>query len=124
MSFAHASYAKTCRAALAVATTKTLTLGNLSSGPATGVVFVFKTVDRTQGTCTIVVEGSFNGVDYRPLGSDLIKVISADGLSYLVLTGAIPSDLQLTLTPATGFDGTVEIIARSSHQLSFTPVEV
>lgn len=81
-----------------------------------GMMFVVTVTNRTVGTVSASFLGAATaGGATLPLGSDLTRSIAADAMVIIPLTGTIPPFVDLVLTPAGGFDGSVAVTLRSSE---------
>lgn len=101
-------------------------LGEACSGDPSALAFLLTTT-RTAGSVAAQLKGSVDGTTYwnMPNGTaggpgtgegQATATLNADGTTSLVLSGAIPRYLRLTLTPST-FTGTVAVALRSSDVL-------
>lgn len=69
---------------------------------------------RTTGTVTADLLGSFNGGSTYPATHATTGAVSTNGWKYLIPSTPLPADLRVSLTPAGGFDGTVQVRYRSA----------
>ncbi len=80
-------------------------------------------VFRTQGwsvpasTCVVQAQGSVDETTWFDLPASMSVTIAGNGLTYLPFTAAVPRYVRFLMTPAGGFDGEVEVSARSSSAI-------
>ena len=91
-------------------------IGDQNTG---GLYFVARTVAWTVGTCTFDVLVSYDsGTTYSVLSS-YQQTIAGNGFTYISVDGPIPAYIGIRLTPAGGFDGSVEVDGYGSGKLLY-----
>lgn len=112
--FGQATSAATVRAAAVLTALGYATLGRVPTPQSAAQFFVLTTTGWTVGAVTVQLQGSNDGITYTDAGNAFDLSITATGVRYVPLTGALAPYLRLALTPAGGFDGVLAVEYRAS----------
>lgn len=116
--FQQCSFSKTLRTLAPLPLPENVTSSAGFNPSAGALVFAIRTTARTAGTWAATLQGSSDGTTWYDLSSDWSVAGGPNGYRYIVPTRGVPPYLRILLIPAGGFDGNVEVVARSSDRLA------